>query len=116
MLEKKIYSSYAFSEGEHEKLAINREIYKELTEKYRIYHKEKWYDLPAKSKEDNMSEILESHDLVYTREAGYEHAIYRVLKKPENITDDELMLIFDGGNLCFGGSKISNNTYRISED
>lgn len=116
MLEKKIYSGYAFSENEHEKLAINHEIYKELLEKYKVYKKERIYSPYKNNSEDNTPEILETHDLVYVREAGYGHAIYRVLKKPDNITDDELMLIFDGGNLWFGGMKIDDITYRISED
>lgn len=116
MLEKKIYSGFAFSENEHEKFVINHEIYQELTKKYKIYEKGTWYDLPTKNSDDITSEILENYDLVYTRKAGYGHAIYTVLKKPDAITDRELMLIFDEGNLCFGGMKIDDITYRISED
>lgn len=35
-IEKKIYSSWAFKENESEKAHCNREIYKELCEKYKI--------------------------------------------------------------------------------
>ena len=35
-LEKKIYREWAFTGNESEKASINREIYKELCEKYKI--------------------------------------------------------------------------------
>ena len=35
-LERKVYSSYAFTEDEREKSRINHEIYEELKERWRI--------------------------------------------------------------------------------
>lgn len=63
-MEKKVYSSYAFKENEREMMKINRQIYEELEERYKI---------------------LKVSDIDH--------------KAP---TRDELALICDGGNLCFG--------------
>ena len=35
-MEKKVYSSYAFTENETEKMKINMKIYEELEQKYKI--------------------------------------------------------------------------------
>ena len=73
-MEKKVYSSYAFTENETEKMKINMKIYEEL----------------------------EQNDIVYSRKACYAHGEYRIYKCPDEVTLDELALICDGGNLCFG--------------
>lgn len=73
-MEKKIYSSYAFSENEEEKHRINREIYEEIKDKVEV-------------------------KLVGT---GYAHAKYEVVSNPENLSTSELALVCDRGNLFFG--------------
>lgn len=105
-IERKIYNGYAFTENEREKAKINREIYKELEGKYKILGR---YVHPS-------DEEIEENDIVYTRKAGYAHAEYRVWKCPDCITVNELLLIFDDGNLCFGGYHQSDNSYIINED
>lgn len=104
MIEKKVYNGWAFKENEREKAAVNMEIYKELNEKYRI--------LQAFGEE--YSE--ENYDLIYQREPGYNHALYEMLKNDTDMTRDELLLVFDGGNLCFGGSYQGGPKFRVSED
>lgn len=74
MLEKKIYSSWAFKENEREKSAINYEIYEEIKDKAKVK--------------------CVGH--------GYAHAKYEVLENPNNLSKLELALICDDGNLCFG--------------
>ena len=74
MLEKRIYSSWAFSENATEKYRINREIYEEIKGKAEVE---------------------------YVR-SGYANKIYKVVSNPENLKTIELALICDGGNLCFG--------------
>jgi len=74
MLEKRIYSPWAFSENESEKAKINREIYKEIKDKAQVE---------------------------YVR-SGYGHAVYKVISNPENLSISQLALICDKGNLCFG--------------
>lgn len=108
VVEKRIYNGYAFSENELDKRDINYRIYRELTQKYKILYKNQY--------KQYTSEELATYDLIFTRSACYLHSTYTVLKKPENITDEELLLIFDKGNLCFGGRKISEDAYEVAED
>ena len=90
MIERKIYNGWAFTENEQEKGNINREIYKELQDKYKILKISAWK----------------------RREPSEEYKIY---KCPEEITFSELALICDNGNLCFGCS--GNKSFiNISED
>jgi DNA gyrase/topoisomerase IV subunit A len=108
-LEKKIYSSWAFTENETEKMKINMKIYEELEQKYKIL---KVSDIDHKAPTD---EELEQNDIVYSRKACYGHGEYKIYKCSDEITLDELALICDGGNLCFGynGNK---NFLSVSED
>ena len=95
-MERKIYSSWAFTNNEEEKYKINKEILGELKNKYKIckvsdvYHKQ-----PSQ-------EQLDNNDIVYSREACYLKGDYRIYKCPEEITELEMALICDDGNLCFG--------------
>lgn len=108
-MEKKIYSSWAFKENEEEMMKINRQIYEELKERYKIL---KVSDIDHKVP---TSEELERNDIVYSRKACYAHGEYKIYKCPEEVTLNELALIFDDGNLCFGyrGNK---NFLSVFED
>lgn len=85
-LEKRVYSGWAFSSDALEKRDINNEIYEEIKNKA---------------------------ELQYTG-SGYAHKNYRVVSNPENLSNEELALIADRGNLCFGfrarGDKIVIHT------
>ena len=108
-MEKKVYSSWAFTENEDEKMKINMEIYKELKEKYKILKvSDANHRIPT-------NEELEKNDIVFSRKACYAHGEYRIYKCPDELTLDELALICDGGNLCFGYSGNKNNL-SVSED
>ena len=78
-MEKKIYSSYDFTE-----------------EKYKIL---KVSDVDHKAPTENE---LNNNDIVYSRKACYAHGEYKIYKCPNEVSVDELALICDGGNLCFG--------------
>ena len=108
-MEKKVYSSYAFKENEKEMMKINRQIYEELEERYKIL---KVSDIDHKAP---TSEELEQNDIVYSRKACYAHGEYRIYKCPNEVTLDEVALICDDGNLCFGyrGNK---EFLSVSED
>lgn len=95
-MEKMVYESYAFTENEKEKMAINQEIYNELKEKYKIL---KVSDVDHRNPTEDE---LKDNDIVYSRKACYAHGEYRIYKCPNEVTLDELALICDGGNLCFG--------------
>lgn len=109
MIEKKVYNGWAFTENESEKGKINREIYKELQGKYRIL---KISDISHISRSE---EELKNNDIVYSREACYLHGEYRIYKCPEELTFNELALICDEGNLCFGSSG-NKQFLRVNED
>lgn len=108
-MEKKVYSSYAFEENEVEKMQINRTIYNELKAKYKII---KVSDIDHK---EPSKEELEKYDIVYSRKACYAHGEYRIYKCPDEITLDEIALICDDGNLCFG-YKGNRNYLSVFED
>lgn len=110
MIARIIYNGYAFSENEIEKVKINREIYEELKNKYKIL---KVSDF-GYSKEPTKEE-LNNNDIVYSRKACYGHGEYKIYKCPDEITFNELSLICDSGNLCFG-SYGNKNFLKVSED
>lgn len=112
-LERKVYSSYAFKEDECEKSRINHEIYGELKEKWRIIDSKESYNPVTKCHEPIN---FDDYDLVYVRKAGYAHGEYTILKNATDLSDNELALIFDGGNLCFGYTKERENFFYIFED
>lgn len=60
-------------------------------------------------------EELEKNDIVYSRKACYGHGEYKIYKCPEEVSFNELALICDRGNLCFGSSG-SKSFISISED
>lgn len=111
MTKNKIYSKWAYTENEREKAVSNREAYKELKAKYKILKLSDYNHISP------TQEQLESNDIVYSRKACYHHGEYRVYKKPKDLTNNEMALICDGGNLCFG--YYTNNImcdYYVFED
>lgn len=105
-IEERIYNGWAFSLNEDEKCKINRKIYLELCKKYKILEV---FTVITE-------EQLLNNDIVYSRRPCYLHSEYRLYKAPTDITTNELLLIFDEGNLCFGGRKITDILYEVSED
>lgn len=100
MIDKKIYSPWAYTVNEDEKQKMNMEIYNDLLNKYKVSKTSKTYNRETRCWEnidlDNYDVVVEhSHD-------GYAHTVYRVVKNDPNLSTDELALICDGGNLCFG--------------
>lgn len=106
-IERKVYSSWAFTENEQEKSRINYEIYKK--------------ELEPKSKEFGSSskpttEELQKYTCYQCIKHGYGHNVYVILSNPHNFDDDQLALICDHGNLCFGYSKEGSNKIVIFTD
>ncbi len=112
-LERKVYSSYAFKEDEREKSKINHEIYQELKERWRICCGTEQYNQKSKKMEPIN---FEEFDLVYKRKAGHGHGEYTILKNETGLTADEIALILDGGNLCFGYTRKRKNFFYVFED
>lgn len=106
-MEKRIYNGWAFTDNESEKGKINRKIWNELIESHRIHRSD--LDFTPDVNPDE-------YDVIIGRKAGYNHAVYNIIKNEPNLSTDELLLICDGGNLCFGGSRLGSNQLRVSED
>lgn len=105
MVERRIYSSYAFSENEDEKSEINYQIYKEELES-----KAKQF-CSRKEPTDEEKKQFTCYECI---EHGYGHNVYKILSNPHNLSTLQLALICDSGNLCFGyrmqGSNIAIHT------
>lgn len=108
MTERKVYNSWAFTQNEGEKAQINREIYNELTSKYKVYRSSN-IDLRSVEKFDE-------YDVAICRYPKYLSSEYQVIKNEPNLSVDELLLICDQGNLCFGGKSLSANRLLVWED
>lgn len=82
----------------------NYETYKELMEKYKF-------------KIGRPDEInMDDYDVVVSCDkVGYAHVKYKVLKNVPNLTDREIALLCDGGNLCFG-YRVEGNTICVYTD
>ena len=95
MIEKKVYPSWAYTENQYEKRDINMEIYEELKEKYKI--------------NKYASENIEEYDIAFEFNGfGYANKSFKILSNKAGLSSDELALIADDGNLCFG--------YKRTED
>lgn len=101
----KVYSGWAFSENENEKAESNRQTYKEICEKWRI-KRIGWTDKTINS---------DNYDLIISRSAGYNHSTYHIVKNETDLSRDEIALVCDEGNLCFGYTMEGNDFY-VFED
>ncbi len=110
MIEKRIYSQWAFSDNEAEMAKCNSEIYKELKKKYRIYRHDLKMEL-TNGVDCNFAE----YDVIIGRKAGYAHALYRIHKNAPKLSTVELALLCDGGNLCFGYTT-NGQLIKVHED
>lgn len=97
MLERKVYSGWAFKDDSAEKARINRELYAELAPKVKMC-----YVNPKTRLLDCTYYDIEQYCCITPDGHGYANARYRVLSNPHNLNKDELALVCDGGNLCFG--------------
>lgn len=106
-LERRVYSSWAFSENEKEKSNINREIYKDLKDKCAMTYDSKLKEITDEMKKQKAYLLFDGH--------GYAHVKYRILSNPNNLSTSELALFCDNGNLCFG-YRTSGNTIIVHTD
>lgn len=100
-MEEKVYVSWAFSENENEKMKINHKIYEDLNKKYKISYNSK----------DNQDEF----DLIISRTPAHHHSLHRIIKNSTSLSRDELALVCDRGNLCFGYT-MEGQQFYIFED
>lgn len=95
-LERKIYSPWAYTKDEDEKRDINYDIYSELMKKYKMTGPDA--------------------DIIYSCRKGCTQTTYTLIKKPKELSLDELALICDRGNLCFGYHAENENTITVYTD
>ena len=93
MIERKIYSSWAFSEDEREKAKVNHQIYEE------DYEPKAKHFFGDKTPTD---EEMKQFTCYKCAGHGYSHTKYKIISNPHNFSSLELALICDDGNLCFG--------------
>lgn len=91
-LERIVYPKYAFTSGEEYKSIINLDIYNKD-----LKHLAKRVTSSKPSKEE-----LAEYVCYKCIGAGYGTDKYLILSNPKNLTQDQLALICDEGNLCFG--------------
>ena len=96
MIERKIYSNWAFTDNGDKKGQMNIEILDELKKKYKI----------------NQGK---DSDIIFTKEPCFLRTKYYIEKCHDSVTLDELALICDNGNLCFGYSG-TKKLIEVSED
>lgn len=93
----KVYTNWAFDEDADMKRKANIQTYKELESKYRVMH-------CFRSNLDKVN--MEEYDIVIASTgSGYAHEKYIIEKNQPRLDFDELALLCDRGNLCFGYRK-----------
>ena len=106
MLEKKVYTCWAFDEDAAKKRRINEDIYDELQDKVRYIYK------GDKCTTDDLLNFC----CLECIGSGYANMKYRVLSNPYNFSNDELALLADRGNLCFGYRMQDSNVVVVYID
>jgi hypothetical protein len=104
-MERRIYSSWAFSENEREKAKTNYEIYTEIKDKAKCF-----YGTNEPTEEDKKNFMCYRNC-----GSGYAHTKYQILSNPHNFSTLEQALICDNGNLCFG-YRVENGLIVIHTD
>lgn len=88
-LEHRVYSGWAFTTREAEKAQINRSIYNKIKDQA----------------------------VLTPVGRGYGHTVYKIVSNPRGLNIEELALIADSGNLCFGYRRgTAANTLIIHTD
>lgn len=111
-MNNKIYVGWYYEDGWHYEDIIklvnyNHETRKKLKSKYKIL---------CCDKRQPTKEELENNDLIYVFLGGNRYQReYQVVKKPDDITKDEIALIIDSDLLPFGYVE-EKNTFYIYKD
>jgi len=105
-IERRVYNKWAFTEQEDLKGKINQQIYRRLMKKYRCA-----IIFPSEVGIYN----TDTFDLILIQVAGFAHSTYSIYHNTTHLSDDEIMLICDRGNLCFGGHR-EGGAFIVEED
>ena len=91
-VEKRIYSGWAFTPDELGKRDMNYLIYSELKDNA-------FCQYPSKPADED---TLKTKFVYEHAGSGYAHTKYRTISNPNQLSQLEMALICDSGNLCFG--------------
>lgn len=81
-----------------------------MKNKYKIYR----HDLKM-ALVDGIDCDFSQYDIVIGRKPGYHHALYTIYKNAPELSRDELALVCDCGNLCFGYT-MEGGQFYVFED
>lgn len=112
-MDKEITPKWAFTELVEKNKKNNYDIYLDLKDKYKI-----WSSGIKKYVGKGQYEPIDQdkYDVIYECVGtGYGTKRYRIHKNAPRLTKDELALICDGGNLCFG-YRSSGNEITVYTD
>jgi phage-related protein len=110
MLERKIYIGTAYNSDEREMNRINREIFNELNSKYK--------KLILASYEDSKrltDDVKDSYDIIAIKSQGSWRITFNCIKRPSELTNEEVLLLLANGGLSLGGSA-SYSTFVVYLD
>lgn len=111
MLDKRVYPSWAYTDHWEDKMYVNKTIFSELKGKYKILYQRELESMPK----DEYENLLKTKAVITPGATGYAHKDYYVKSNPNNLSEAELALICDGGNLCYG-YRSCGNTITIHTD
>lgn len=110
MLERKIYVGTAYRSDESEMNKINREIFNELDSKYKKLILSSYEDSKRLTDDEK-----DSYDIIATKSQGSWRITFNCIKRPSELTDEEVLLLLANGCLDLGGSA-SYNTFIVYLD
>jgi len=98
MIEKRIYSPWAFTKDEAEKCEMNRSIYNEIKNKAIVLYTSQLSEM----NEVELENLKKEKTIILDCGSGYATHKYMILSNSNNLSTLEIALIADEGNLCFG--------------
>lgn len=110
----KVYKDWAFDEDEFKKRDINRDSFKQLIEHYKVGYGEEnelseYFVFDGEFLETKHCEFNELMVAFKRLAPTYNEIHAQVLVNKPKLSKDELLLLFDRGNLCFGGEALGCN-------
>lgn len=117
IIEKRVYSPWAYTENDFEKREVNKAIYNELINKYKITNNiTRNYQMYNSKTYSFEPANLDNYDIAFSYVgSSCGNIVYQIIKNAPNLSNDELALLCDEGNLCFG--HVNNGSYiRIFTD
>lgn len=116
----KVYNAYAFEEDENKKRDTNRNSFKKIIQCYKIGYGEEnglaeYFVFEGDGLETKECKFNELDVAFKHLPPTYNEIHAQVIVNKPRFNNDELLLLFDRGNLCFGGT-VSNNVLTVFTD